>query len=168
MRAASFGIPFQPIAGLEGSDIPAASGFQKIKDPYSDRWLYAIPAIKPDWAILHVPESDERGNARIYGSPYWDRVMSRAARRVILVAERIVPTQELAERPELTTIPEILVEAVVHLPRGASPASCHPYYSVDEPAMWRYLECSRSRAGLDAYLAETAAADHVQPVEALA
>lgn len=165
MRAASFGIPFQPVAGLTGSQIPETSGFARIKDPYSDQWVYAIPAIRPDWAIIHVPVADARGNARIYGSPFWDRVISRAARRVILVAERIVPTGELARQPELTVIPEIFVEAVVHLPRGAHPTSCHPFYGVDESAVWHYLDLAGTPEGLARYLDETAPADHA-PAEA--
>lgn len=161
MRAASFGIPFQPVPGLTGSDVPAASGFARIKDPYSDQWLYAVPAIRPDWAIVHVPVADARGNARILGTPFWDRVITRAARRVIVVAEEIAPTAELARQPELTAIPELFVEAVVHLPGGARPTSCYPRYDVDEPAVWRYLELSRTPEGLDRYLIETAATDHV-------
>lgn len=160
MRAASFGIPFQPVAGLDGSDIPDASGFARVKDPYSDRWVYAIPAIRPDWAIVHVPVCDQRGNARIYGSPFWDRVITRAARRVILVSEQIVPSEELAAQPELTIIPEIFVAAVVHLPRGAWPTSCYPLYAVDEDAVWRYLELAGTREGLARYLEESAAVDH--------
>ena len=160
MRAASFGIPFQPVPGLTGSDVPATSGFARIKDPYSDQWLYAVPAIRPDWAVVHVPAADARGNARVLGTPFWDRVITRAARRVIVVAEEIVPSAELARQPELTAIPEMFVEAVVHLPGGARPTSCYPLYGVDEAAVWRYLELSRTPDGLACYLAETAALDH--------
>src|SRR4051794_7426895 len=160
MRAASFGIPFQPLAGLDGSDIPCAGKFARIQEPYTGQEVWAIPAIRPDWALIQVPEADARGNARIYGTPFWDRVISRAARRTILVAERIVPTEELARLPELTVIPELFVEAVVHLPRGAHPTSCTPYYETDESAVWRYLELSRTPEGLAQYLDETRAIDH--------
>ena len=152
MRAASNGIPFEPIAGLTGSDIPAAAGFRTVKDPYTGAELYAIPAIRPDWAIIHVQEADGLGNARIYGSPYWDLVMSRAAARVILTAERILPTEELARLPELTRIPHFLVEAVVHAPEGARPTSCHPYYGIDEAGVRAYLEAADRPETLQAYL----------------
>lgn len=155
LQAAAFGIPFQPVAGLEGSDIPEASNFVKMKDPYSDREVYVVPAIRPDWAIIHVSEADARGNARIYGTPTWDRLMSRAARRCILTTEKIVSTEYLAQQPELTVIPEILVEAVVHVPMGAAPTGSYPEYDVDEDAMRRYLELSRTPEGLSRYLQET-------------
>jgi glutaconate CoA-transferase subunit A len=152
MRAASHGLPFEPIVGLTGSDIPAAAGFKTVKDPYTGTELYAIPAIRPDWAILHVQEADAIGNARIYGSPYWDVVMSRAAARVILTAERIVPTEELARIPELTRVPHFLVAAVVHAPGGALPTSCHPYYGIDEAGVRAYLGAADDPGTLRAYL----------------
>jgi len=155
MRAASNGIPFEPIAGLTGSDIPAAAGFRTVKDPYTGVELYAIPAIRPDWAVIHVQEADALGNARIYGSPYWDLVMSRAAARVILTAERIVATEELTKLPELTRIPHFLVEAVVHAPEGARPTSCHPYYGIDADGVHAYLAAADRPETLRAYLDST-------------
>ena len=152
MRAASHGIPFEPIVGLAGSDIPGAAGFKTVKDPYTGAELYAIPAIRPDWAILHVQEADALGNARIYGSPYWDLVMSRAASRVILTAERILPTEELARLPELTRIPHFLVAAVVHAPEGARPTSCHPHHGIDEAGVRAYLTAADAPSRLRAYL----------------
>ena len=167
MRAASHGLPFEPIVGLTGSDIPAAAGFKTVRDPYSGAELYAVPAIHPDWAILHVQEADAQGNARIYGSPYWDLVMSRAATRVILTAERLVPTEELARLPALTRIPHFLVAAVVHAPEGARPTSCHPDYGVDEAGVRAYLDAADDAERLHRYLdtmdAPLRAAHHVNP-----
>ena len=152
MRAASHGLPFEPIVGLDGSDIPAASGFKTVQDPYTGQEVYCIPAIRPDWGILHVHEADVLGNARIYGSAYWDLVMSRAAANLILTAERIVPTEEMARLPELTRIPDFLVSAVVHAPEGARPCSCHGCYGIDEGGMRAYLEAVERPETLRAYL----------------
>ena len=152
MRAASHGVPFEPIVGLTGSDIPASAGFKTVRDPYTGAEVYAIPAIRPNWAILHVQEADALGNARIYGSPYWDVVMSRAAARVILTAERILATEELARLPELTRIPHFLVAAVVHAPEGACPTSCHPYYGIDEAGVRTYLAAAEAPSALRTYL----------------
>lgn len=155
-------MPFLPIAGFRGSDLPAHLGLKTVRDPYGSEELVAIPRLRPDWAVIHVPESDARGNARIYGSPFWDRLAARAARRVIVTAEQIVPTEVLAEQPELTAIPELFVEAVVHAPRGAWPGSCHPDYEVDYQAVERYLALAREPAGLRAHLDE---ARHVCPAD---
>jgi glutaconate CoA-transferase subunit A len=137
---------------MYGSDIPAASGLQTVRDPYSGAEVYVAPAIQPDWAILHVHEADALGNARIYGSVFWDRLMSRAARGVIVTAERIVPTAELARQPELTVVPALLVRAVVEAPGGAWPCSCAPDYAIDRAGVEAYLAACGDPAALAAYL----------------
>jgi glutaconate CoA-transferase, subunit A len=129
--------------GLHGSDLPESTGFRLVKDPYSDEEIYAIPAIKPDVAVIHVHEADRMGNARIYGSPGYDLAMVEAAKTVILTAERILPTEEFAKIPELTRVPFFIVTAVVHAPRGAWPTGCYPDYEVDEEAMQRYQDAAR-------------------------
>jgi glutaconate CoA-transferase subunit A len=161
LQAASFGIPFQPIAGLDGSDIPKVSGFPKVTDPFSGKEVYVVPAIQPDWAIIHVNEADVRGNARIYGTPVWDRLMSRAAKRCILTTEKIHPTEHFAAQPELTVIPELFVEAVVLAPNGAWPTAGYPDYDVDEAAMWEYLKMLREPDGLPRYLQQTERRDRI-------
>src|SRR5262249_26280546 len=119
LRAAAFGLPLMPAAGFEGSDLPAARGFKRVADPYTGELVLAIPRLRPDVAVIHVPEADAQGNGRIYGTQFEDALMARAARTVILTAERIVETAELARQPELTAIPGFLVSAVVHAPGGA-------------------------------------------------
>jgi glutaconate CoA-transferase subunit A len=145
-------VPFLPIAGFAGSDLPSSLGLKTVRNPYGEEELVAIPRLRPDWAVVHVPVADARGNARIYGSPFWDRLMARAARRVLLTAERIVASEELARQPELTAIPEILVEAVVVAPGGAWPGSCYPEYDVDYDAVEAYLATARDASGLRRHL----------------
>lgn len=141
-----------PVAGLVGSDLPTASDFRAVADPYTGEEVYVIPRIAPDWAVLHVQEADSLGNARISGTPYWDRIMSRAASRVIITAERIVPTADFARCPELTVVPAFLVDAVVEAPGGAWPGSCYPHYGIDEPAVHDYLAHAGDAAWLAAHL----------------
>ena len=169
LRASSLGIPFQPLPGLSGSDIPSTSQFLKLIDPDTGEPIWAVRAIRPDWAILHVPEADVRGNARIYGTPNWDPLMATAAAGVILTADRIVDSAELAQQPELTTISELNVRAVVHAPRGAWPTSCHPFYPIDHDAVVQYRAAIRTADGLRAMLDETSERDrHPESVEVMA
>lgn len=141
-----------PVAGMFGSDIPAASGFQTIRDPYTGQEVCVIPRIAPDWAILHVHEADAEGNARVFGTPFWDRIMSRAADRLIITAERIVPTDTFTAQPELTMVPAFLVTAVVEAPGGAFPGACWPNYGVDEAGVWDYLAATKEPGALAGYL----------------
>ena len=145
LRAASYGIPFQPVAGVHGSDLPRINQWQTLRDPYgSGRDVYVIPAISPDVAVIHAAEIDEQGNARVYGSPFWDHPLTRAAKRVLITAEKLVPTDRLREQPELTLVPGFLVEAAAVVPGGAWPGSMHPYYDIDYPAVEKYLEDGES------------------------
>ncbi len=153
LRAASLGVPFEPLPGLKGTDLPATADFRTVKDPWTGEEVYVVPALRPQWAVLHVQEADPRGNARIYGSPGYDVLMAQAADRVILTAERIVTTEELARIPELTRISDLTVAAVVELPGGARPGDCAGCYDVDEAGVRGYLEAARTPSALAAYLA---------------
>jgi glutaconate CoA-transferase subunit A len=149
LRAAAFGIPFQPCGGLHGSDIPSLNGWKCLDDPYGQGGpVWVIPAIRPDFAIIHASEVDAQGNVRVAGTPHWDRIMTRSAGSVLVVAERLVDTRVFTAQPEATLVPHFMVEAFAVVPRGAWPGSCWPAYGVDYAAVEDYL-----RPG-DAALAE--------------
>lgn len=140
LRAAAFGVPFQPVGGLHGSALPALNGWKKLPDPYgSNEETWVIPRIRPDFAIIHVAEATAAGDARTFGTPNWDHVMTRSAARVLVVAEKIVADKEFAARPEFTLVPRFLTEAVAVVPNGAWPGSCWPLYGVDYPAVEAYM-----------------------------
>lgn len=152
LRAAAFGVPFQPCGGLHGSDIPQLNGWHCMPDPYGKgEPVWVIPAIQPDYAVIHASEVDDLGNVRVAGTYHWDRIMSRAARSVLVVAEKQVDRSVFVETPEATVVPYFLVEAFTVMPRGAWPGSCWPAYEIDYPAVESYLE--PGEAALDAHLA---------------
>lgn len=152
LRAAAYGIPFQPCAGLHGSELPALNGWACLADPYGHAGpVYVIPAIQPDYAVLLASEIDMQGNVRIAGTPHWDRIMSRAARSVLVVAEKLVDTQVFQDHPESTVVPYFMVEAFSVVPGGAWPGSCWPDYPIDYPAVEDYL--AEGDASLAAHLA---------------
>jgi glutaconate CoA-transferase subunit A len=140
LRAAAFGIPFQPCGGLHGSDIPALNGWKCLDDPYGHAEpVWVIPAIRPDFAVIHATEVDAQGNVRVAGTHHWDRIMSRAAGSVLVVAERLVDTAVFTATPEATLVPHFMVEAFAVVPNGAWPGSCWPLYEIDYPAVEDYL-----------------------------
>jgi glutaconate CoA-transferase subunit A len=158
LRAAGYGVPFQPVAGVHGSELAELNGWQAIKDPYgSGKDVYVIPAISPDVAVIHVHEIDELGNARVYGSPFWDHAITRAAKRVLVTAEKLVPTDVLREQPELTLIPAFMVEAAAIVPQGAWPGSMPNLYEIDYPGVESFM-----KDGPGAFEAHLAAAPDAQ------
>jgi glutaconate CoA-transferase subunit A len=153
LRAAAFGIPFQPCGGLQGSDIPALNGWKCLDDPYGvGEPVWVIPAIQPDFAVIHACEVDVQGNVRVAGTHHWDRIMSRAAKSVLVVAEKLVDTAVFTAQPETTLVPHFMVEAFAIVPQGAWPGSCWPYYEIDYPSVEQYLP--QGDAALAAHLSK--------------
>ena len=140
LRASAYGLPFMPVAGLRESDLRKAHPyFATVRDPFGGEELTVVRALRPDWAIVHVQQADELGNARIDGPLYEDVLMTQAARRVLVTAEEIVPEGFFCRSEQKPQIPHFLVHSVVHQPRGASPSSCLNHYPVDEEEVASFL-----------------------------
>ena len=146
LRAAAYGLPFMPVKGLVESDLIESNPyFAHVRDPFTGKELTAVKAIRPDWAILHVQCADEFGNACIEGPSYDDLLMSRAAKRVLITAEKIVPSSYFERSDRKADIPHFLVESVSPAPGGAAPGSCYGCYPVDERDTASFLALSDSR-----------------------
>ena len=140
LRAAAFGVPFMPCGGVHGSELARVNDWQCIDDPYgSGVRTYVIPAISPDFAVLHASSVDRAGNVRIAGTSHWDRIMSRAAKSVLVVAEQ-VSDEDFADQPELSVVPYFMVQHYAIVKNGAWPGSCWPSYPIDYPAVEAYLQ----------------------------
>lgn len=154
LRAAIQGVPFMPVAGMAGSDLVAARGFQRLTDPYSGQEVVVIPALPPDVAIIHVHEADPQGNARIVGTRFEDVLMAQAAGHVIVTAERIVDGTAFEDAPETVAIPGFMVDAVVDSPNGAWPCSCAGYYDYDAAYLQEYIAASKDESTFRQFVAE--------------
>ncbi|MDI7274491.1 MAG: CoA-transferase [Anaerolineae bacterium] len=158
--AGSLGLPFIPIRSLRGSDIlkrlteTAPADHASVVDPFSgEDWLVLRPLL-PDVAVVQVQAADADGNACIDG-PRWDNgEQARAARRTIVICERLVPGDLIRRQPEQTVIPGFRVSHVVQLPFGAHPTSVYRAYDYDAEEIERYVQATRTPAGLQAYLDE--------------
>lgn len=141
LRAAAYGVPFQPCGGLHGSALPVLNGWHCLDDPYgSGERTWVIPAVQPDFAVIQASEVDARGNVRVHGTAHWDRIMSRAAGSVLVVAEKLVDSAVFEAQPEATLVPYFMVQAFTVLPRSAWPGSCWPDYAIDYPAVEAYMD----------------------------
>jgi glutaconate CoA-transferase subunit A len=142
LRAAAYGVPFLPVRGLNGSSLMEASGFLTVKDPYTGEVLVAVKKIQPDIAMIHVHQADPLGNARIWGPKYEDEILVRAAKRVIISCEELVPEGHFAMSGIPADISQVLVDYVVHIPNGGWPGSCLPYYDMDHQELQRLKKLS--------------------------
>jgi 3-oxoacid CoA-transferase subunit A/glutaconate CoA-transferase subunit A len=151
-RAAAMGIPFIPTRVMLGSDTFAYSSAISVRDPFTGKPVCLVPACYPDVAAIHVHRCDKNGNAQIDGIAVMDLELARAARRVIITAEQIIPEERIRREPWRTSIPFFLVDAVVHVPYGSHPGNMAYLYYFDEDHMAEWLHLSRTDEGASQYL----------------
>jgi len=128
-RAGAMGLPFLPMRSMMGSDvIGQLPDTRQIECPFTGEKLVLVPALNPEFALVHVQRCDAYGNAQIDGLPFMDLELAMAANRVILTTERIVSNDQIRRMPDQTKIPFLVVEAVVEVPFGCAPHECYGLY----------------------------------------
>ena len=157
LEAAGKGLPYLPWRGGVGTSLPEINPDLKlIKDPVSGQQLIAVPAIKPDIAIVHAAQSDVYGNVQHHGGPGWiDLFLCRAAERTIVQVEKIVSNEAVRADPWATTLPG--ADAVVRLPWGAHPFYSRGHYVQDIEFVENYVTTADAaargnRASLNAFI----------------
>jgi glutaconate CoA-transferase subunit A len=155
--------PFVPATVNIGSDLEYRSGFApdanpstgkipRVTDPFSGREIGAFSPLKPDLAAIHVPLADTQGNAIMLGTEWSRFELSRAAKKVVLVADAIVDSACIRQYPNLVRIPDIVVEAVVYCPFAAWPQGSPGLYDIDEEHMKLMNKALATEEGTAAYL----------------
>jgi glutaconate CoA-transferase, subunit A len=154
--------PFIPTVTNIGSDIqwyeaanpddyPSKGKIPAITDPFTGKTLGALKPLKPDVAAIHVTFSDPRGNAVMLGTEWSRFELSRAAKKVILVADHIVSEDLARQYPNLIRIPDIVVDAVVHAPFAAWPQCSPGLYDSDEEHMKLMNAALKTEEGYEDY-----------------
>jgi len=145
LRAAISGLPFMPIRSVQGTDFMRLHPeFKTMVCPFTGDELLLVPALKPDVAVLHAHYADRHGNLHIEGPPVADILFAKAAAKVIVTVEEIIPHQELAEKG--VTIPYFYVTAIAEIAYGAHPTSCYPLYAYDRKHTAHYYQAAKQSA----------------------
>src|SRR6476620_1550930 len=95
--AGAANLPFGVLRGYTGTDLVAHTNVKFITCPFTGEELAAVPALRPDVAIVHAQEDDRRGNVQLWGIPGVQKEAVLAAKRSLVTVERIV--DELQPRP---------------------------------------------------------------------
>jgi glutaconate CoA-transferase subunit A len=155
-KAAAMGLPFLPVRSTLGTDTFRRSAGREFVCPFTGAKLLALPAVYPDAAAIHVHEADRYGNCRIRGTTVADFDLARAARRLIITCERLIPNDEIRRDPSRTVIPFYCADAVCEVPFGSYPGNMPYEYFSDERHLREWLDAEadpdRYRAFLDRYL----------------
>jgi acyl CoA:acetate/3-ketoacid CoA transferase len=151
-KAAAMGVPFLPVRSMLGTDTFKYSAAKVVECPFTGQKLCLLPALILDVGLIHVHQADKYGNAQVEGISGFAFEMARACKRLIISTERIVPTEEIRQYPDRTTIPYFLVDAVVEAPFGSHPGEMAYVYERDEPVIKEWIESSADAATSQAYL----------------
>jgi glutaconate CoA-transferase, subunit A len=154
LQAAAMGVPFLPSRTMLGTDTLARSAARVIECPFTKKPLVALPALYPDVAAIHVHEADIYGNCRIHGVTVADLELARAAKRVIITCERLIPHDEFRRDPDRTVIPFFCVEAVCEVPFGSYPGNMAGEYFSDEAHLRTWLTVEKDLDQFQRFLDE--------------
>jgi glutaconate CoA-transferase, subunit A len=142
LRAAAMGLPFLPTRAGQGSDIVAALDLRSVDDPYGGGSYHALPPLAPDVTVLHAWRATPAGDIQMVWPPehLWDVdvVAARAARKVVVTVDEVVPPEVAAQDAHLTRLYNFEVDAVVHVPGGSWPTASPPATDEDHDVIAAY------------------------------
>jgi len=143
LRATEMGLPFLPVRGVKGSDLRRLHPeYGEVTCPFTGEVLVAVPALRPDVALLHAPIGDRYGNLHLDQPYVLDERLAGASKTVVATVDRLVSTEEVTGAG--VTIPAHLVAAVAEVPSGAHPSSCYPNYAYDREHLAEYVLAAQS------------------------
>lgn len=151
LRAAEMGVPFLPVRGIRGTDIPTLHPeYGEVTCPFTGETLVVVPPLRPDVVLLHAPLGDAAGNLHLEQPYVLDERFAMASAAVVATVERLTPTTEVVAAG--ITIPAHRVAAVAEVPYGAHPSSCYPAHPYDRAHLAAYVAQAATPDGTAAYL----------------
>jgi glutaconate CoA-transferase subunit A len=150
LMAAAMGLPYMPTRTLVGSDLSRNNP----RITTAEHGVLHVAPIEPDVAILQVQRADDQGHAHCWGNLGLSREAGLAARRVVLIAEEIVPSDVILSDPNRVLLPPHRIAAVVEEPGSAHPSPVQGYYGRDHAFYTEYHRATREAAGAQAWLDE--------------
>jgi glutaconate CoA-transferase subunit A len=143
--AGAAGLPCAILRGYAGSDLVGVNpNIRFIECPFTGERLAAVPALRPELAIVHAQRADRAGNVLIEGITGVQKEVVLAARRALVTVEEIVDDLR-APSPNPTILPAWTVSAIAAVPGGARPSYAHGYYKRDNAFYTAWDRIARER-----------------------
>jgi glutaconate CoA-transferase subunit A len=111
------------------------------RDPIRGELLLAVPALKPDVALLHADRGDRFGNAQHRCHPFGDRAAWKAAAVTVVQVDELVDPGVTRASASETTLPG--VDHLVETPFGAHPGNAYARYDEDADELRAYVAAAR-------------------------
>jgi glutaconate CoA-transferase subunit A len=145
-------LPMAVMRGYAGTDLVGRTNAKFIECPFTGEELAAVPALRPDVAIVHAQEADREGNVQLWGIPGVQKEAVLAASRSLVTVERVV--DELEPRPGATVIPGWVIDHVAEAPNGAAPSYALGITRRDNDFYREWDAIARDRARFTAWMDE--------------
>jgi glutaconate CoA-transferase subunit A len=144
-EAGAAGLPCAVFRGYIGVELAAVNAsIKSVTCPFTGEKLAAVPALRPDVAIIHAQQADSAGNILLEGIVGVQKEAVLAAKRTIVTVEEIV--DDFGRRsPNAVILPSWTVSAICHVPGGAHPSYTHGYYTRDNSYYKEWDAISRDR-----------------------
>jgi glutaconate CoA-transferase subunit A len=148
--AGAAGLPCALLRGYLGTDLAAHTRVAPVECPFTGEQLVAVPALRPDVAIIHAQEADRSGNVQLWGIPGVQKEAVLAAARSLVTVERVV--EELEPRPGAIVIPGWVIDVVDEAPGGSRPSYSHGITDRDNDFYRFWDRVSRDRAAFGQWM----------------
>lgn len=150
--AGAANMPFAVFRGYRGNDLEKFNGSVKnITCPFTGEVFAAIPAIRPDLAIIHAQRADRKGNVLIEGILGVQKQAVLAAKRALVTVEEVADDLAAAS-PNSVILPHWTISAIAEVPGGAYPSYAQGYYQRDNSAYKSWDRISREREAFLAWM----------------
>jgi len=145
-EAGAAGLPCAVFRGYVGVDLPKVNpNIKRVTCPFTGEQLAAIPAIRPDVAVIHAQRADRQGNVMIEGVLGVQKEAVLASKRSVVTVEEIVDELPLDRSLNAVLLPHWTVGHVVEVPGGAFPSYAQGYYPRNNAYYKQWDEIARER-----------------------
>lgn len=144
-EAGAAGLPCAIFRGYIGVDLPKVNPkIRSITCPFTGEQLAAVPALRPDVAIIHALRADKKGNVLLEGIVGVQKEAVLASKRSIVTVEDVV--DDFGPRnANAIILPSWTVGAIAVVPGGAFPSYAHGYYKRNNAFYIQWDDIARER-----------------------
>ncbi len=152
-EAGAAGLPCAIFRGYIGGDLPKVNAkIKRVTCPFTGEELAAIPAHRPDVAVIHAQRADKQGNVMIEGVLGVQKEAVLASKRSVVTVEEIVDELPSDRSLNAVVLPHWTVGYIAEVPGGAFPSYAQGYYPRNNAYYKQWDEIARERDGFLAWM----------------
>jgi glutaconate CoA-transferase, subunit A len=154
-EAGAAGLPCAVFRGYIGGDLPKVNAkIKRVTCPFTGEVLAAVPAHRPDVAVIHAQRADRAGNVMIEGVLGVQKEAVLAAKRSVVTVEEIVDELPRERSLNAVVLPYWTVGHVVEVPGGAFPSYAQGFYPRNNAFYKKWDAIARERDSFLAWMKE--------------